>query len=126
MLRRAAALTAVLLLTACSDSDEEPGAGTSPPSPSASQSPTAGCDEVVDDVVDVVQRYVEQYAPASASGEAGAKAPDLPRELRRARTTLADLGCSLEETSEQLRLGLDGVEAEGPLALAVKQQPWPP
>lgn len=111
----------VLLLSACSGAD--PGRSSEPSATSSSPSvPAASCDRVVDGVVSVVQRYVDQYGGAAGSVAATTKAPDLPRELRRARATLQDLGCSLEQTSEQLRVGLEDVEADGPLALAVKQQ----
>ena len=90
-----------------------------PPSPS---SPTESCDGVVDGVVDVVQRYVDQYDTAAAPARAAASAPNLPRQFRQARTRMRALGCDMEQTTDRLTRGLERVEAQGPLAEAVKQQ----
>lgn len=126
--RRIALLLALLLLGACSGGD--PGATEPSATPTGSAAAQEECDEVVDEVVALVQRYVDQYAadpdagpsPGPDSETGGVAAPDLPRQLQQARSQLAGLGCDPEKSATTLGNGLEAVEADGALALAVKQQ----
>jgi hypothetical protein len=120
-LRRTAALAVVLLLTACSGSDDPAGTSSPEGSPSASAS-SAECDEVVDGVLDATQRYVDQYGTAVAGGRPSGEVPDLEQVLQDARARMDALGCDEARTSERLSTGLDDLEASGPLAQAVKGQ----
>jgi hypothetical protein len=116
-------LAAAWLLAACSGSDPAGSAATDGTVSSPASSPaTAECDEVVDGVIAVTQRYVDRYGTEGAGRQTAGEGPDLQQALERSRARLDSLGCDEQTFADQLTTGLEGVEASGPLAEAVRDQ----
>lgn len=141
--RRLVPALALLLATACSQADDGPpdegaispsasGATSTAASDSPASDSTAACEDVAASVAALVQEYVDQYAPTDALAtsdrrsdqpvDGAASAPDLPGEIEAAQRRLRDLGCRAEDVSGTLASGLAEVTAEGPVALAVRDQ----